>query len=128
MYNEDFALLSEENRQAKLRDALRHKTCNCLTDQELWDILISTPLKRQYKISVYFNEDTFRNKLALPSDMHGRTILGQVMAGTRDNPGDLYCTERAAAILTRQVAKPEGINEIHIYVPPVRLEKRSSCI
>lgn len=128
MYNEVFAMLSEEHKQTKLRDALSHKTCNCLTEQELRDILISTPLKRQYRIHVYFSEDAFRSKLALPAGIRGRTILGQVMAGTRENPGDLYCTERAAAILTRQIANPEGANEIHIFIPPVRLERRSRCV
>lgn len=128
MYNEDFAMLSEENRQAKLRDALNHKTCNCLTEQELRDIIISTPIKRQYRIHVYFSEDIFKSKLTLQSEMCGCTILGQVMTGTPENPGELYCADCAAAILTRQIANPEGANELHIFIPSVRLEKRNGCI
>lgn len=128
MYNEDFAILSDENRKAKLRDALNHKTCNCLTEQELRDIVISTPLRRQYRIHVYFSEDIFKGKLTLPTGMRGRTILGQVMTGTPENPGELYCNDCAAAIFTRQIANPEGANELHIFIPPMRLEKRSGCV
>ena len=128
MMNEEFMLLTEEEKQTKLRAALCRKSADCLTETELKDIIGSTPLKRQYLINVYFSEKDFRLHLALPDGVRGRTILGQVMVGSVEQSGDLYCRERAAAIITKDISNPDGTNQIHVYVPPERLEKGRKCV
>lgn len=127
MVNEDFMQLSDVERKAKFRSALRSKTRDRLLTAELEDIILSASLKRQYEICVYYSTEEFQSVLALPHGVRGRTVLGQVLAGTPEQPGNLYSAERAAAIITRETANPDGMNRIHIFIPPDRLEKGSRC-
>ena len=128
MVNEEFMLLSEEEKQMKFRCALKSKTAGHLLDSELEDIVLSAPLKKQYAIRVYYDANEFKDVLVLPHGVHGRTVLGQVLAGTQDQPGDIYCTERAAAVITKELTNPDGISQIHIFIPPERLQKGIRCL
>lgn len=128
MVNEEFMHLSDAEKQAKFRCALRGKTENRLLDYELEDIILSAPIKRQYEIRVYYSAGDFKSVLALPDGVRGRTVLGQVIAGSTEHPGDLYCTERAAAVITKETANPDGINQIHIFIPPERIERGNRCV
>lgn len=128
MVNEEFMHLSDAEKQLKFKCALRSKTDGRLFDSELDDIILSAPIKRQYEIRVYYSASNFRSILALPDGVRGRTVLGQVIAGSVEHSGDLYCTERAAAIITKELANPEGVNQIHIFIPPERIERGNGCV
>lgn len=123
MTNEAFLLLSEDERQAKLRAVLMSRTGGRLTNEELEDILLSAIPKRQYGVKVYQDAQAFCRDLALSDGCRGRTILGQVMAGSGQEPGMLFCETRAAAVLVRKQAEEGEIYQIHIFIPPERLQK-----
>ena len=63
MINGKFALLSEEDRNAKLKAVLNQKTAGCLSDAELQHIIGSLVLNKQYDIFVYSGEDDFRKHI-----------------------------------------------------------------
>lgn len=123
MTNEAFLLLSEDERQAKLRAVLMSRTCGCLTDEELRDILLTATPKRQYGVKVYQDAQAFCRDLALPHGCRGRTIFGQVMAGSEEEPGMLFCETQAAAVLVRKQAEESEVYQIHIFIPPQRSQK-----
>lgn len=123
MTNEVFLLLSEDERQAKLRAVLMSRTEGGLTNEELEDILRAAIPKRQYGVKVYQDAKAFCHDLALPDGCRGRTILGQVMAGSGQKPGMLFCETRAAAVLIKNQAEESESYQIYIFIPPERLQK-----
>lgn len=123
MTNETFLLLSAEERQSKFRAVLNSKTDGCLSGEELRDILLTISSDRQYEVSVYWDAGKFCRSLALSEDSRGRTILGQVMAGHGQAPGKLFCETQAAAVLVRKQADEGMLNQLHIFIPPERLQK-----
>lgn len=123
MTNTNFNLLSDEEKQNKFRTTLRNKTEDCLVADELESLMFGINLQKQYSINVYRDANDFRTVLAVPTGYRGRTVLGQVLAGSESFPGELYNTERAAAIITRELATENGIHQIHIFIPPERKRK-----
>lgn len=123
MTNGAFLLLSEEEKHSKFKAVLKNKTQGCLTGEELREILLSVLPNRQYCIKVYWDKQDFCQSLASDDGSWGRTILGQVMAGQGQTPGLLFCETRAAAVLIRKQADEGETYQIHIFIPPERLQK-----
>ena len=123
MTKTNFNLLTDEEKKSKFRTTLRNKTDDCLKADELDSLMFGINIQKQYCVNVYRDPDEFRTVLAVPTGYRGRTVLGQVLAGNEVFPGDLYNTERAAAIITREIAKDDGLHQIYIFIPPERKRK-----
>ena len=52
MTNETFLLMSDEEKSRKFKTALKNRTNNLLTDEEINIIMFNIPLKKQYVIRV----------------------------------------------------------------------------
>ena len=123
MTNLNFAHLTDEEKQHKFRTTLRNKTDNRLHSEEIDSLMFGINLQKQYSVNVYSDPDEFRLVLTVPKGYRGRTVLGQVLAGNESFPGDIYNTERAAAIITREIDNENGLHQIHIFIPPERAKK-----
>lgn len=80
MTNETFSILTEEDKNTKLRTVLKNKTENSLTDEELSAILCGISLSRQYSVHVFENPNEFRTRLVLAEGIC-KTVLGGIIAG-----------------------------------------------
>ena len=116
MTNETFLLMSDEEKNRKFKTALKNRTKNMLTEEELNIIMFNVPLKKQYAIRVYNDPIEFRSKLML-SDSYGRkTLLGSMIAGANDEVCRLFSDSKKAAIITRK-GSSQDVYCIHIYIP-----------
>ena len=116
MTNEKFRLLTEAEKQTKLRAVLKTKTKDCLSEDEIRNILLMVLPQRQYSVFVYSDAAEFSSILTVKKPRVGRTVFGQVLVGTADLPGRLFDAEHAAAVMLRTVGD-EISNEFHIYIP-----------
>lgn len=116
MTNEKFRLLTEAEKQTKLRAVLKTKTKDCLSEDEIRNILLMVLPQRQYSVFVYSDAAEFSSILTVKKPCVGRTVFGQVLVGTADLPGRLFDAEHAAAVMLRTVGD-EISNEFHIYIP-----------
>lgn len=123
MTNEAFQLLTEAERQAKFKAVLNSKTEGCLTGEELNDILLIISLRQQYSVKVYRDVQEFHRKLAIFDDSLSQTIFGQVMEENRQISGSLLGDKQAAAVLVTKMAVDGMVHQIHIFIPPERLQK-----
>ena len=116
MTNEKFRLLTEAEKQTKLRAVLKTKTKDYLSEDEIRNILLMVLPQRQYSVFVYSDAAEFSSILTVKKPRVGRTVFGQVLVGTADLPGRLFDAEHAAAVMLRTVGD-EISNEFHIYIP-----------
>lgn len=116
MINGKFKLLSSRDKQEKFRAVLKVKTKESLTENEINSVLRMISPKRQYSIFVYTDVVEFSRILAVKKPCIGRIVFGQVLVGTADLPGRLFCTDRAAAVMIRK-AGDEDLRRLHIYIP-----------
>ena len=124
MENEIFSVLSDNERQTKLKSVIRKKTGNRLNSYETESILSGVRLNRQYEIQVYENTKDFRSILTLTQGYRGKTVFGQALSGKAERPGELYDETRAAAVIVNNVADINGLNRIHIYIPRTYAQRR----
>ncbi len=124
MENEIFSVLSDNERQTKLKSVIRNKTGNRLNSYETESILSGVRLNRQYEIQVYENTKDFRSILTLTQGYRGKTVFGQALSRTAERPGELYDETRAAAVIVNNVADINGLNRIHIYIPRTYAQRR----
>lgn len=122
MTNESFKLLSEEEKNTKFRAILNTRTDGALSGEEMRSLLLCVSPKRQYSIKVYYDKEAFRNVLQLAEGYTGRTVLGQAFVSHEGN-GELFCTTRPAAVILRKCADEVSLSQLHIFVPPERLQK-----
>lgn len=123
MTNEAFQLLTEAERQAKFKAVLNSKTEGCLTGEELNDILLIISPRQQYSVKVYRDMQEFHRNLSIFDDSLSQTIFGQVMEENRQMPGSLLGDKQAAAVLVTKTAMDGMVHQIHIFIPPERLQK-----
>lgn len=117
MTNEEFALLSLEEKRSKVREAIKFKTEDRLMEEEVQSILLLISPERQYHICVHSDPAEFSHILNVQKPWVGRTVFGQVLMGTADVAGCLFCTERSAAVILRTLDDAVA-RELHIYIPP----------
>ena len=116
MINEEFRLLSDEEKETKFKAVLKIKTKDCLSEDEIRSILLMISPKQQYSVWVYSDVAEFTRILTVKKPQVGRTVFGQVLVGTADLPGRLYSADRAAAIMIRTTGD-EVARQLHIYIP-----------
>lgn len=121
MTNEVFSLLSEEEKQAKFKAVLKHKTNDALTDFELKLIMTIIPLGKQYEIRIYVDPDEFQNSLVLADLRHSRGIFGGVIAGVPSLSERTFNKEKVSAFVTERET-----DIVHIYIPKALFTKGCS--
>lgn len=105
MTNEKFRLLTEAEKQTKLRAVLKTKTKDCLSEDEIRNILLMVLPQRQYSVFVYSDAAEFSSILTVKKPRVGRTVFGQVLVGTADLPGRLFDAEHAAAVMLQNCGR-----------------------
>lgn len=123
MTNETFELLTEDEKQTKLRAVLNAKTNGCLTEGELRDILLAVSLHKQYNVIVCRDSKVFTSRLTLADNWRGRTVFGQALIGRTEYPGQLFCMDEAAAVMLYDTADVNGTRMLYIYIPLDRFQK-----
>ena len=116
MTNETFLLMSDEEKSRKFKTALKNRTNNQLTDEEINIIMFSIPLKKQYVIRVYNDPIEFQSNLMLSESYGSKTLLGSMVAGANEEIRSLFSDSKTAAIITKKNSAQE-IYCIHIYIP-----------
>lgn len=116
MTNETFLLMSDEEKNRKFKTALKNRTKNLLTEEEINIIMFNIPLKKQYIIRVYNDPIEFRSKLMLSDSYGSKTLLGSMIAGANDEVCRLFSDSKTAAIVTQKDSSQE-VYCIHIYIP-----------
>lgn len=114
MTNEMFSVLTNEDKNTKLRTVLRRMTKDSLTESELSAILCGISLNRQYFIRVSSNPDEFRTRLIL-ADTGSKTVLGGIIAGVPGTSEYLFRKNQTAAYIENGAA-----DSINIYIPKER--------
>ena len=124
MMNETFLVLTDEEKQSKLKTVIMSKSGNCLTDSEVQAIVLAAPLKRQYSVMIYNEADVFCGMLALADSGTTDIVLGSLVAGMRESTELLFSPERPAAFITQKEAGScEEHHQLCIYIPQSRLQK-----
>ncbi len=116
MTNETFLLMSDEEKSRKFKTALKNRTNNQLTDEEINIIMFNIPLKKQYVIRVYNDPIEFQSNLMLSESYGSKTLLGSMVAGANEEIRSLFSDSKTAAIITKKNSAQE-IYCIHIYIP-----------
>ena len=116
MTNETFLLMSDEEKSRKFKTALKNRTNNLLTDEEINIIMFNIPLKKQYVIRVYNDPIEFQSNLMLSESYGSKTLLGSMVAGANEEIRSLFSDSKTAAIITKKNSA-QGIYCIHIYIP-----------
>ena len=120
MTNEAFCLLSEEDRSTNLRAALKIQTAGSLTDDELQRILTGVSLKRQYKISVCYEEAEF-NRILTNENMQRMQVILPVPASKEDGlSGCFFEKGTTIAAIVQSQTDTDNANRILIFIPNLR--------
>lgn len=117
MTNEEFRLLSSEEKKSKFKAVLKTKTSNCLTEEEIKSILLMISPERQYNVFVYSDATEFTSKLTVKKPQMGLIVFGHVLVGSTELPGRLFSSDHAAAIMLK-TADDEATRQLHIFIPP----------
>ena len=80
MTNENFVLMTDEEKNLKLKNALLEKSDNCLTEEELKIIMVHISLNKQYVIRTYNEPMSFLTTLASSDGHDSQTLLGSAIA------------------------------------------------
>ena len=122
MTNNNFVCYPEEKRKAKLKNVLKAKTRDYLTEGELDTVIGAVKVKRQYQVKLYFDEESFKNTLIYPKLGKAEVVLGEAVIGDKNGVGRLVDEGQPTVVIVRKRnCSPE--NQIHIFVPKQRTEK-----
>lgn len=128
MNNQAFLSMAHDARQCKLSAALRSRTNNALSQEQLAFIMQSIVPDFQYAIAVYTEPSDFCNALTLGSTEtisdRGKIVFGRTLFGKTNefgsSPGRLFDERNpAAALITRftDALPKNAMRTILVYVP-----------
>lgn len=121
MINEMFCLLSEEERSTKLKAVLKSKTAECLTAEEIQNILMKVSLNRQYRVSVYYEKSSFRCAMTAEDGLQNWLVFPQISHG--DENGEVFGEDKVIAVITQNQSGEDDANLISIFIPKSRIQK-----
>ena len=125
MTNESFTLLSNEEKNRKLKNVLLEKSDKRLTEEETRIIMIHISLNKQYVIMNYSEPMSFLAALAASDSYESQTILGSALAGVPDISMTMFDDSNAAAVITKTNRDGNPLYCVHVYIPSSRTERRS---
>ena len=123
MTNDCFTGLSQEEKQVKLRTALRNKTSDGLKPDELRAILSAVRLDRQYFIRVHKNFDDMLSDLMKLDQYKTRFIIGGQYASQQTLQLLLYKAAETGDAITAVVDHTNRKNGIYIFLPKTRIKE-----
>ena len=124
MTNTNFGYYPEEKKKAKLRNVLKSKTRDYLTEEELDVVLNAVKVKRQYQVRLHFDAESFKNTLVYPKLGKAEVVLGKAYIGSNLGSGGLEDEKQPSVVIVRKRnCSPE--NQIHIFVPKQRTQERT---
>lgn len=126
MTNENFVLLTDEEKNEKLRNALLEKSDNCLTEEELKIIMVHISLNRQYIIRTYHEPMSFLAALASSDSHESQTLLGSALAGALGMSMAMFDDANSAAVITKSDRDGKIVYVIHVYIPLSRIQRRNA--
>ena len=126
MTNENFVLLSDEEKNEKLRNALLEKSDNCLTEEELKIIMVHISLNKQYIIRTYRDPMSFLTSLASSYSHESQTLLGSALAGALGMSMAMFDDANSAAVITKSDRDGKCVYVIHVYIPLSRIQRRNA--
>ncbi len=126
MTNENFVLLTNEEKNAKLRNALLEKSDNCLTEEELKIIMVHISLNKQYVIRTYNEPMSFLTTLASSNSHESQTLLGSALAGALGMSMAMFDDANSAAVITKSNRDGKSVYVIHVYIPLSRTQRRNT--
>ena len=126
MTNEDFLLLTEEERNEKFKAVLAKKSEGGLTGKEIGEIISILSADQQYEIVIHHSQDDFCAGITKRDGTRKRLILGVEKVGCRNGTEGLCFSEYSGtiAVTVRKHTALEECNELHILIPPERYEER----
>ncbi len=125
MTNENFVLLTDEEKNVKLKKALLEKSDNCLTEEELRIIMVHISLNRQYAIRTYHEPMSFLTTLASSDSHESQTLLGSALAGALGMSMSMFDDANSAAVITKSNRDGKSMYVIHVYIPLSRIQRRN---
>lgn len=126
MTNENFVLLTDEEKNVKLRNALLEKSDNCLTEEELKIIMVHISLNKQYIIRTYHEPTSFLATLASSDSNGSQTLLGSALAGALGMSMAMFDDANSAAVITKSHRYGKSVYVIHVYIPLSRTQRRNA--
>lgn len=123
MTNESFILLSDEEKNVKLKTVLKNKSRDCLTDEEIGIIMVHVQLNRQYTIRIYTKPAEFLAVLSVSNACGACTVLGSAVAGSAEVSMAMFTETHTAAVIAKSVQDGNELYSIHIYIPSSRLQR-----
>lgn len=126
MTNENFVLMTDEEKNLKLRNALLEKSDNCLTEEELKIIMVHISLNRQYVIRTYNEPMSFLTTLASSDGHDSQTLLGSALAGALGMSMAMFDDANSAAVITKSNRDGKSVYVIHVYIPLSRTQRRNA--
>lgn len=126
MTNENFVLLTDEEKNVKLKNALLEKSNNCLTEDELKIIMVHISLNKQYIIRTYHEPMSFLTTLASSDSHESQTLLGSALAGALGMSMAMFDDANSAAVITKSDRDGKSVYVIHVYIPLSRIQRRNA--
>lgn len=126
MTNESFVLMTNEEKNLKLRNALLEKSDNCLTEEELKIIMVHISLNKQYVIRTYNEPMSFLTTLASSDSHDSQTLLGSALAGALGMSMSMFDDANSAAVITKSSRDGKNVYVIHVYIPSSRVQRRNA--
>lgn len=126
MTNENFVLMTDEEKNLKLKNALLEKSDNCLTEEELKIIMVHISLNKQYVIRTYNEPMSFLTTLASSDSHDSQTLLGSALAGALGMSMAMFDDANSAAVITKSNRDGKSVYVIHVYIPLSRTQRRNA--
>ena len=126
MTNENFVLMTDEEKNLKLKNALLEKSDNCLTEEELKIIMVHISLNKQYVIRTYNEPMSFLTTLASSDGHDSQTLLGSAFAGALGMSMAMFDDANSAAVITKSNRDGKSVYVIHVYIPLSRTQRRNA--
>lgn len=117
MTNEKFLLMTNEEKNVKFRNALKEKSDNHLSDEEISYIISHISLNQQYIVRIYREPMNFLTAIAVADSHDSHTIFGSALAGAIGMSMYMFNDEKSAAVITHADHSGKRVCIIHIYIP-----------
>ena len=124
MTNEDFLLLTEEERNEKFKAVLTKKSRGGLTEKEIGEIIRILSTDQQYEIVIHHSQEEFCAGITRRDGTKKRLILGVEQVGSGMDGLKFHMQSGTVAVTVRKHTVLEECNELHIFIPSEHCEER----
>lgn len=119
MKNNEFTNLEEKKKKAKLKNVLKKRIGEYLTNPELEKVMDAVKFNRQYVIKLFFKKEDCEKMLTLPKMCGGELVLGSATLGVNGKAGELFNSNEPVVAIVWIRAKAVK-NQIRVFIPESR--------